>query len=70
MAFGHLGLDYQEYVKPDPRFMRLAEVDLLISDPANTRAELGWKPAVSFEELVTMMVDADLKRLQAEALFP
>jgi len=70
VAFGHLGLDYQEYVKPDPRFMRPAEVDLLISDPAKARAELGWKPAVSFEELVTMMVDADLKRLQAEALFP
>jgi len=70
VAFGHLGLDYQEYVKPDPRFMRPAEVDLLISDPAKARSELGWEPAVSFEELVTMMVDADLKRLQAEALFP
>ena len=70
VAFGHLGLDYQEFVKPDPRFMRPAEVDLLVSDPSKAREELGWEPAVSFEDLVVMMVDADLKRIQAEALFP
>ena len=70
VAFGHLGLDYQEFVKADPRFMRPAEVDLLVSDPSKAREELGWEPAVSFEDLVVMMVDADLKRIQAEALFP
>jgi GDPmannose 4,6-dehydratase len=70
VAFGHLGLDYQAYVKQDPRFMRPAEVDLLVSDPAKAREKLGWEPAVSFDELVIMMVEADLKRLQAEALFP
>lgn len=69
-AFGHLGLDYQEYVKVDPQFIRPADVDLLVSDPARAQAVLGWEPTVSFEELVTMMVEADLKRLQAEELFP
>ena len=70
VAFGHLGLDYQDYVKADPRFMRPAEVDLLVSDPTKAREGLGWEPSISFEELVIMMVDADLNRLQAEALFP
>ncbi len=70
VAFGHLGLDYQEYVKPDPRFMRPAEVDLLVSDPTRAREGLGWEPSITFEKLVIMMVDADLNRLQAEALFP
>jgi GDPmannose 4,6-dehydratase len=50
--------------------MRPAEVDLLVSDPAKAHAELGWEPTVSFEEMVVMMVEADLKHLQAEALFP
>jgi GDPmannose 4,6-dehydratase len=70
VAFGHLGLDYEEYVKIDPRFIRPADVDLLVSDPAKARADLGWEPEVSFKDLVAMMVEADLKRLQAEALFP
>ena len=70
VAFGHLGLDYQDYVKVDPRFIRPAEVDLLVGDPAKARKALGWEPQVSFEELVVMMVEADLRRLQAEELFP
>ncbi len=70
VAFGHLGLDYQDYVRVDPRFVRPAEVDLLVSDPAKARAALGWEPKVSFEELVIQMVESDLKRLQAEELFP
>jgi GDPmannose 4,6-dehydratase len=70
VAFRHLGLDYQDYVKTDPRFIRPAEVDLLVSDPSLARRELGWAPQVSFEELVAMMVQADLERLQAEELFP
>jgi len=63
IAFGRVDLDYKEFVVQDERFYRPAEVDLLISDPAKARTVLGWEPAVSFKELVTMMVDADMKRL-------
>ncbi len=70
VAFGHLGLDYQDYVKVDPRFIRPADVDLLVSDPTKARRVLGWEPTVSFKDLVVMMVEADLERLQAEELFP
>jgi GDPmannose 4,6-dehydratase len=63
IAFGHVGLDYKEFVVQDERFYRPAEVDLLISDPSKARAKLGWEPAVNFEELVTMMVDSDMERL-------
>jgi len=63
LAFGYLGLNYQDYVIQDPRFYRPAEVDLLISDPAKANAELGWKPKVSFKQLVEMMVESDLQRL-------
>jgi len=63
IAFGHVGLDYKEFVIQDERFYRPAEVDLLISDPTRARTVLGWEPAVSFKELVTMMVDTDMKRL-------
>ena len=70
VAFSTLGLDYEEFVTSDPRFMRPAEVDLLVSDPAKAGKELGWEPDVSFSELVAMMVESDLQRLQAEELFP
>ncbi|MDX9993445.1 MAG: GDP-mannose 4,6-dehydratase [Anaerolineales bacterium] len=63
LAFGCLGLNYQDYVVQDPRFYRPAEVDLLISDPTRAKAELGWQPKVSFKELVEMMVASDLQRL-------
>jgi GDPmannose 4,6-dehydratase len=63
IAFGHLGLDYKDHIVQDEKFYRPAEVDLLISDPSKARSILGWEPAVSFKELVTMMVDADFKRL-------
>lgn len=63
IAFSHADLDYKEFVKQDERFYRPAEVDLLISDPSKARSMLGWEPAVGFRELVTMMVDSDLKRL-------
>jgi GDPmannose 4,6-dehydratase len=59
-----VGLDYNDYVVQDERFYRPAEVDLLISNPSKARAILGWEPSVSFKELVTMMVDSDLERLQ------
>ena len=63
IAFGHVGLDYKDFVVQDERFYRPAEVELLISDPSKARKELGWSLEVGFKELVTMMVDADMKRL-------
>ncbi|MDH4157435.1 MAG: GDP-mannose 4,6-dehydratase [candidate division Zixibacteria bacterium] len=63
LAFGHLGLDYKKYVVTDPRFVRPAEVDLLQGDPTYARDKLGWEPTVTFQELVKMMVDADIRRL-------
>jgi GDPmannose 4,6-dehydratase len=65
-AFSCVGLDYRDYVKQDPKYMRPAEVDLLVADPAKSRAALGWEPRVSFEELIRMMVDADIARHAAE----
>ena len=62
-AFGHVGLKWQDYVVTDPKFMRPAEVDVLLADPSKARKELGWTPKVGFSELVAMMVDADLERL-------
>jgi GDPmannose 4,6-dehydratase len=62
-AFGHVGLDWKKYVKTDPRFVRPAEVDVLLADASRARTELGWAPKVGFEQLVHMMVDADLERL-------
>ena len=62
-AFGHVGLDWKKYVKIDPRFVRPAEVDTLLADASRAKQELGWTPRVTFEELVKMMVDADLERL-------
>jgi GDPmannose 4,6-dehydratase len=61
IAFSHVGLDYKQYVIQDEKFYRPAEVDLLISDPTKARSVLKWEPAVSFKELVTMMVDADVE---------
>jgi GDPmannose 4,6-dehydratase len=63
IAFGHVDLDYNQFVVQDESFYRPAEVDLLISDPSKARSALGWEPSLSFKELVTMMVDADLERL-------
>ena len=62
-AFSPAGLDWQKYVKTDPQFVRPAEVDVLLADASRARAELGWAPKVTFEQLVHMMVDADLERL-------
>jgi GDPmannose 4,6-dehydratase len=65
VAFDHAGLDWEKYVKLDPAFIRPAEVDLLIGDPAKAKKQLGWAPKVSFEQLVKMMVDSDIERLSA-----
>jgi GDPmannose 4,6-dehydratase len=62
-AFRHVGLDWEKCVVQDPRYMRPAEVDVLLADPRKAEAHLGWKPTVGFEELVAMMVDADIERL-------
>jgi GDPmannose 4,6-dehydratase len=64
IAFAHVGLDPAEYVREDPAFMRPAEVDLLIADPSKAAAELGWEPTVDFEQLVKLMIDADLALLR------
>ena len=67
VAFDHVGLPWQDFVVTDPRYLRPAEVDLLIGDASKARTALDWEPKVSFEELVRMMVDADLARLQTPA---
>ena len=61
IAFGHVGLDYNDFVKVDQQFFRPAEVDLLVGDAGKARATLGWEPEVSFASLVEMMVDADVE---------
>ena len=63
VAFGHVGLDYNDHVVLDERYVRPAEVDLLIGDPSKAHTILGWKPEVGFEELVRMMVDNDVALL-------
>ena len=65
-AFGRLGLDYRDFVEIDPRYFRPAEVDLLLGCSKRARTKLGWKPRVSFDELVAMMVDADLELAHRE----
>jgi GDPmannose 4,6-dehydratase len=65
-AFSYLGMDYHDYVIQDPRFLRPAEVDLLVADSTRVRQKLGWAPRVNFDGLVEMMVDSDLKRLGGE----
>jgi GDPmannose 4,6-dehydratase len=64
IAFDHVGLNWQNFVVQAPEFMRPAEVDQLIGNPAKAGAKLGWEPQVSFEELVQMMVDADIAELK------
>jgi GDPmannose 4,6-dehydratase len=65
LAFARAGLDWKQHVKTDPEFLRPAEVDHLVGDAGKAGQQLGWQPAVSFKELVELMVDADLERLRA-----
>ena len=65
IAFGHLDLDWEKHVKIDPRFVRPAEVDLLLGNSEKARKELDWSPTVPFDELIKLMVDADIKLLRA-----
>jgi len=65
-AFSHVDLNWEDYVVVDQKFYRPTEVDLLIGDPSKAKAKLGWTPTVSFEELIQMMVDADLEAIKTE----
>jgi len=69
LAFGHLGLDPEPSVRLDERFLRPAEVELLIGDPAKAREQLGWEPTTTFDELIRVMVDADLDLLRSGTPF-
>ena len=66
IAFAHVGLDWEGHVVLDDRFVRPAEVDLLIGDPSKAREKLGWSPTVSFPEMVRRMVDNDVRLLKEE----
>jgi GDPmannose 4,6-dehydratase len=66
MAFAHAGLDFSDFVEFDPRYLRPAEVDLLLGDPSKARKKLGWTPRTTVEQLSQMMVDADLERARRE----
>ena len=70
VAFGHVGLDWEQHVRLDPKFLRPAEVDHLIGDSSKARRTLGWTPEVDFPRLVRMMVDADLARLSGTRSTP
>lgn len=67
LAFAHMDLDWQEYVRTDPALVRPAEVDLLLADATRAHETLGWTPQVRFPQLIGLMVDADLKRLSQRA---
>ncbi len=66
-AFGYVDLDFRDFVKMDPRYLRPAEVDLLIGDPSKAREELDWQPQVTFQDLVRIMMDADIELAEREA---
>ena len=66
LAFGHAGLHFQDHVEFDPRYLRPAEVDLLLGDPSKAKQRLGWEPETSVEELAGMMVDHDLELARRE----
>ena len=69
-AFAHVGLDYQDYVVSDPRFYRPAEVDLLVGDAGKARETIGWEPRMTFAQLMQVMVDADLEKLESGVKMP
>ncbi len=68
VAFARVDLDWKKYVELNPAFIRPAEVELLIGDPSKAKAKLGWEPKVKFKELIEMMVDADLARLDGKSV--
>ena len=66
IAFSSLGLNYEDYVKVDPKFFRPAEVDYLLGDPSKIKAKLNWSPKTSFKQLVERMIEGDLKLAQMD----
>jgi GDPmannose 4,6-dehydratase len=64
IAFGRAGLNWKDHVEIDPKLVRPAEVDTLLGNAAKAKAELGWEPETSFEDMISMMVDADLERVR------
>ena len=64
VAFNCVDLNWEDYYVQDPRFMRPAEVDLLVGDSSKAQEQLGWKPEVSFEQMIQIMVEADVQRLK------
>ena len=66
IAFSRVGLDWETYVRVDPKFLRPAEVDQLIGNPAKAKRVLGWEPAINFKQLIEMMVDADMERIATQ----
>ncbi|AFY80826.1 GDP-D-mannose dehydratase [Oscillatoria acuminata PCC 6304] len=67
LAFNFVNLNWEDYVEFDPRYLRPAEVDLLIGDPSKAKEKLGWEPSITFEQLVALMVDSDLKAIGVES---
>src|ERR1019366_8645414 len=67
LAFGHAGLHWQDHVVVDERFLRPAEVDMLVGDATKARRVLGWEPTVSFPDLVGMMVESDLRSVSSSS---
>lgn len=68
IAFSHLGLSYEDYLVIDPKFFRPAEVDILLGNPAKAKEKLGWQPKTDLGQLITMMVDADMRRVSHEVV--
>jgi GDPmannose 4,6-dehydratase len=66
VAFAHAGLDWEEHVEIDPKYFRPSEVDVLLGDYSKAKEKLGWEPTITFEGLVQMMVDADVKAVEDE----
>ncbi|MEJ2556514.1 MAG: GDP-mannose 4,6-dehydratase [Anaerolineae bacterium] len=67
-AFGYLDIDWRKFVVSDPQFFRPAEVDLLVGDSSKAHAKLGWEPSINFEQLIRLMVDADMRALQTNSV--
>jgi GDPmannose 4,6-dehydratase len=67
-AFSYVNLDWREYVEIDPQYFRPTEVDYLLGDPSKARTTLGWQPKTTFQQLVRMMVDADVRLAEEERL--
>jgi GDPmannose 4,6-dehydratase len=66
VAFNCVDLNWKDYTVQDPKFMRPAEVDLLIGDPSKAQAKLGWERSISFEEMIQIMVEADIESLKKD----